>query len=261
MSAKQLTLKELPPDLRPDRLPRHVAVIMDGNGRWAKRRGLPRIMGHRRGVDVLKDLLRCCRDWGVAALTAYAFSTENWGRPTEEVDFLMLLFERVLRRELKEMMEEDVQIRFVGNLNVLPTSLQNEINKAVEATRQNKGIQFTVATNYGGRQEIIQACQAIAAQVQAGNLQPHEIDEAVFENHLYTQGICDPDLLIRSSGEMRISNFLLWQLAYSEIYVTETLWPDFDRTEFHQALSAYQSRERRFGKTSAQLAEVASGAQ
>jgi undecaprenyl diphosphate synthase len=261
MSAQQLTLKELPPDLRPDRLPRHVAVIMDGNGRWAKRRGLPRIMGHRRGVDVLKDLLRCCRDWGVEALTAYAFSTENWGRPTEEVDFLMLLFERVLRRELKEMMEEDVQIRFVGNLNVLPTSLQNEINKAVEATRHNTGIKFTVATNYGGRQEIIQACQAIAAQVQAGTLQPDEITEAVFENHLYTQGICDPDLLIRSSGEMRISNFLLWQLAYSEIYVTETLWPDFDRTEFHQALSAYQSRERRFGKTSAQLAEVASGAQ
>jgi undecaprenyl diphosphate synthase len=251
MTAKQVILQELPADLRVERLPRHVAVIMDGNGRWAKRRGMPRIMGHRRGVDVLKDLLRCCRDWGIQALTAYAFSTENWGRPAEEVEFLMMLFERVLRRELKEMMEEDVQIRFIGNLNVLPTSLQNEINKAVDATRHNKGIQFTIATNYGGRQEIIQACQAIAHQVQEGKLAPEDIDESIFERNLYTTGICDPDLLIRSSGEMRISNFLLWQMAYSEIYVTETLWPDFDRTEFHQALSAYQQRERRFGKVAA----------
>jgi undecaprenyl diphosphate synthase len=248
MTANQVLLQERPADLLVERLPRHVAVIMDGNGRWAKRRGLPRIMGHRRGVDVLKDLLRCCRDWGIEALTAYAFSTENWGRPTEEVDFLMLLFERVLRREIKEMITEDVCIRFVGDLSMLPNSLQTEINKAVEATRHNKGIQFTIATNYGGRQEILQACQAIAHQVQAGQLNPAEIDESIFERNLYTAGICDPDLLIRSSGEMRISNFLLWQMAYSEIYVTETLWPDFDRAEFHQALSAYQSRERRFGK-------------
>ncbi len=248
MTAKQVMLQDLPADLHVERLPRHVAVIMDGNGRWAKRRGMPRIMGHRRGVDILKDLLRCCRDWGIEALTAYAFSTENWGRPTEEVEFLMMLFERVLRRELKEMMEEDVQIRFVGNLNVLPHSLQTEISKAVDATRTNKGIKFTVATNYGGRQEIIQACQAIARQVQEGKLAPEEIDESIFERNLYTAGICDPDLLIRSSGEMRISNFLLWQMAYSEIYVTETLWPDFDRAEFHQALSAYQQRDRRFGK-------------
>jgi undecaprenyl diphosphate synthase len=248
MTANPVLLQERPADLLVERLPRHVAVIMDGNGRWAKRRGLPRIMGHRRGVDVLKDLLRCCRDWGIEALTAYAFSTENWGRPTEEVDFLMLLFERVLRREIKEMMEEDVCIRFVGDLSMLPNSLQTEINKAVEATRHNKGIQFTIATNYGGRQEILQACQAIARQVQEGKLDPAAIDESMFERNLYTAGICDPDLLIRSSGEMRISNFLLWQMAYSEIYVTETLWPDFDRAEFHQALSAYQSRERRFGK-------------
>jgi undecaprenyl diphosphate synthase len=248
MTAKQLIFKDLPADLRTDRLPRHVAVIMDGNGRWAKRRGMPRIMGHRRGVDVLKDLLRCCRDWGVEALTAYAFSTENWGRPTEEVEFLMMLFERVLRRELREMVTEDVQIRFVGNLNALPNSLQTEISRAVEATAGNQGIKFTIATNYGGRQEIIHACQAIARQVQEGKLAPEDIDESMFERHLYTAGICDPDLLIRSSGEMRISNFLLWQMAYSEIYVTETLWPDFDRTEFHQALSAYQQRERRFGK-------------
>ncbi len=248
MTAKPTTLQELPADLARERLPKHVAVIMDGNGRWAKRQGLPRIMGHRRGVDALKDLLRCCRDWGVQALTAYAFSTENWGRPLEEVDFLMTLFERVLRQELREMMQEDVRITFVGNLPALPPSLQAEIERSMAETEHNKGIQFTVATNYGGRQEILQACRAIAAQVQQGQLQPDEIDEAVFERHLYTAGVCDPDLLIRTSGEMRISNFLLWQLAYSELYVTDTLWPDFDRTEFHRALAAYQQRHRRFGK-------------
>ncbi|MUL35037.1 isoprenyl transferase [Gloeocapsopsis dulcis] len=248
MTAKPIVLQDLPPDLKQERLPKHVAVIMDGNGRWAKHRGLPRIMGHKQGVDVLKDLLRCCRDWGVAALTAYAFSTENWGRPLEEVDFLMTLFERVLRKELREMMEEDVRIQFVGNLSALPRSLQAEIARAVDQTQHNHGIQFTVATNYGGRQEILDACRAIAHQVQQGLLQPDEIDEALFERHLYTAGICDPDLLIRTSGEMRISNFLLWQMAYAEIYITETLWPDFDRAEFHRALCSYQQRERRFGK-------------
>jgi undecaprenyl diphosphate synthase len=184
----------------------------------------------------------------VEALTAYAFSTENWGRPSEEVEFLMTLFERVLRQELREMMEEDVRIRFVGNLSVLPRSLQAEIERSVAETASNQGIQFTVATNYGGRQEILQACRAIAQQIQQGTLNPDDIDEALFDRHLYTAGICDPDLLIRTSGEMRLSNFLLWQMAYAEIYVTDTLWPDFDRAQFHQALSAYQQRERRFGK-------------
>ena len=243
-----IVLEDLPPDLKQERLPKHVAVIMDGNGRWAKRQGLPRIMGHKRGVDALKDLLRCCRDWGVQALTAYAFSTENWGRPLEEVEFLMTLFERVLRKELREMMQEDVQIRFVGNLNALPRSLQAEISRSMADTQNNRGIKFTVATNYGGRQEILAATKAIALQVQQGLVQPDQIDEALFESHLYTAGICDPDLLIRTSGEMRISNFLLWQLAYAEIYITETLWPDFDRSEFHRALCSYQERDRRFGK-------------
>lgn len=241
-------LKQLPTDLQIDRLPHHVAVIMDGNGRWAKRQGLPRIMGHRRGADILKDLLRCCSDWGISALTAYAFSTENWGRPLEEVDFLMSLFERILRRELKEMMQEDVRIRFVGDLSLLPKSLQEEIAQSMADTAKNQGIQFTVATNYGGRQEIIQACQAIAHQVQTGEIQPGDITEDLFAKHLYTAEVGDPDLLIRTSGEMRISNFLLWQLAYAEIYITETLWPDFDRQEFHQALVSYQKRDRRFGK-------------
>ncbi|NWF58894.1 MAG: di-trans,poly-cis-decaprenylcistransferase [Fischerella sp.] len=248
MTAQQTEQQYLPPDLKRELLPKHVAVIMDGNGRWAKRQGLPRIMGHKRGVDALKDLLRCCKDWGIEALTAYAFSTENWGRPHEEVDFLMTLFQRVLRQELREMVNENVQIRFVGNLISLPRSLQAEISRSVEETQDNRGIRFTVATNYGGRQEIIQACRAIAEKVQQGLIQPDEIDEATFERHLYTTGICDPDLLIRTSGEMRVSNFLLWQIAYSEIYITDTLWPDFDRSEFHRALCAYQQRERRFGK-------------
>lgn len=248
MTVNSTMLQELPTDLERERLPRHVAVIMDGNGRWAKQRGLPRIMGHRRGVDALKDILRCCKDWGIQALTAYAFSTENWGRPIEEVDFLMTLFERVLRQELREMMAENVQIQFVGNLDALPKSLRLQIERAMEQTRHNQGIQFTVATNYGGRQEILQACREIAIKVQQGLLKPEEIDEALFERHLYTAGICDPDLMIRTSGEMRISNFLLWQVAYAELYITDTLWPDFNRAELHRALSNYQQRDRRFGK-------------
>lgn len=253
MIVKQMTLQhvpttKVPADLDPARLPKHVAVIMDGNGRWAKRQGLPRIMGHRRGVDALKDLLRCCKDWGIGALTVYAFSSENWGRPFDEVNFLMTLFERVLRQELKEMMAEDVSIRFVGNLQVLPESLQAEISRSMTETRNNQAISFTVATNYGGRQEIVQACRAIAEKVQQGLIVPEQIDESMFARHLYTAELKDPDLLIRTSGEMRLSNFLLWQVAYSELYVTNTLWPDFDRQEFHQALRAYQKRDRRFGK-------------
>jgi undecaprenyl diphosphate synthase len=248
MTAQQTELQELPLDLKRELLPKHVAVIMDGNGRWAKRQGLPRIMGHKAGVDALKDLLRCCQDWGIQALTAYAFSTENWKRPQEEVDFLMTLFQRVLRQELREMVEKNVQIKFVGNLQDLPRSLQQEISRSMAETKDNPGIRFSVATNYGGRQEILQACRAIAQKVQQGLLQPDDIDEQVFERHLYTAGISDPDLLIRTSGEMRLSNFLLWQMAYGEIYIADTLWPDFDRTEFHRALCAYQQRERRFGK-------------
>lgn len=248
MTAKQLLSRDLPADLDRELLPKHVAIIMDGNGRWAKQRGLPRMMGHRRGVDTLKELMRCCKDWGIPTLTVYAFSTENWGRPAEEVDFLMMLFEKVLRRELQELIEESVRIRFVGNLQALPDSLQNEIAHASEVTRHNSALQFTVATNYGGRQEILQACRAIAARVKNGDLSIEQIDEQLFEQYLYTRDLHDPDLIIRTSGEMRISNFLLWQIAYAELYVTETLWPEFDRAAFHQALVSYQKRDRRYGK-------------
>lgn len=248
MSLEPVTLQQLPTDLSQNLLPQHVAVIMDGNGRWAKNQGKPRIAGHQKGVDALKDLLRCCKDWGIPALTAYAFSTENWGRPQTEVQFLLTLFERVLRRELQEMKQENVRIRFVGNLQDLPGSLRQEIDRSMADTKHNQGTQFTVATNYGGRGEILQACQAIALKVEQGYLKATQISEELFEQHLYTQGIPHPDLLIRTSGEMRLSNFLLWQMAYAEIYVTPTLWPDFDRVEFHKALATYQQRDRRFGR-------------
>lgn len=248
MIAKQPLLKDLPTDLEPSRLPRHVAVIMDGNGRWAKKRGLPRSIGHQKGVDALKLLLRCCRDWGITALTAYAFSTENWGRPLEEVSFLMTLFEGALRREIQELVDENVRIKCVGDLQRLPNSLQAEIERCVLATTNNTGIQFTVATNYSGRQEIVRACRVIATQVQQGLLSPEDISEQLFGRYLYTAELPEPDLLIRTSGELRVSNFLLWQIAYAEMYVTDILWPDFDRSAFHQALYDYQRRDRRFGK-------------
>jgi undecaprenyl diphosphate synthase len=248
MTSKTNSLIELPADLDCTHLPQHIAVIMDGNGRWAKRRGFPRMMGHKRGADALRDLLRCCKDWGIAALTVYAFSTENWGRSMEEVDFLMTLFEHLFQLELAEMVAEKVKLEVVGDLENLTPSLYEAIDRARTATQHNQGVRFTVAINYGGRQEIVRACQTIATQVQQGLIKASEIDEKLLSEHLDTANLPDPDLLIRTSGEMRISNFLLWQLAYAEIYVTDTLWPDFDRRAFHQALLNYQQRHRRFGK-------------
>ena len=241
-------LTTLPPDLDSQRLPQHIAIIMDGNGRWAKERGLPRIAGHRKGVEVLKDILRCCRDWGIKCLTVYAFSTENWHRPHHEVDFLMVLFEHMLHQELGELQREKVRIQFVGDLEALPRSLYQEIVRAVCLTRSNLGIQFNVAINYGSRHEIVRMCRQIAEKVRLQQIQPQDIDENVISQHLYTASHSDPDLLIRTSGEMRLSNFLLWQMAYTEMYFTETLWPDFGREELHLAIKDYQRRDRRFGK-------------
>ena len=246
MTAK--LLQTLPTDLDRHRLPQHVAVIMDGNGRWAKQKGMPRIAGHRQGVDSLKDLLRCCKDWGIAALTVYAFSTENWSRPAQEVDFLMVLFERMLRHELEEMCREGIRISFVGDLDSLSNSLRSEIERSQIATVNNQSIHFTVAINYGSRREIVRVCRQIAKDALSGEIKPENIDENLFEQHLYTAGTRNPDLLIRTSGEMRLSNFLLWQMAYTEMYFTHTLWPDFNRSEFHRALIDYQERDRRFGK-------------
>ena len=230
------------------KLPQHVAVIMDGNGRWAKQRGLPRIEGHRRGANVLKEMLRYCKDLGIKTLTAYAFSTENWGRPTVEVNFLMSLFEILLQRELKEMEEEEVCINFIGDLTPLPTSLQQEISRSIERTKDNQGVFFNVAINYGSRHEMINACRAIARKVQQGELSADAIDDQTISQHLYTSASPDPDLLIRTSGEMRLSNFMLWQLAYTEIYITDTLWPDFNNEQFNRAILSFQQRDRRFGK-------------
>ena len=243
----------LPTDLNLQNLPLHVAVIMDGNGRWATQQKLPRITGHRQGAKTLKELLRCCKDWGIKILTAYAFSTENWRRPTEEVDFLMILFEKMLRRELEEMHREGVRINFVGDLSALPKVLQNEMHRSMLETSNNKDVLFNVAVNYGSRKEIINACRQVAELVQKGEIKPEDIDDNLIEKNLYTADIPAPDLLIRTSGEKRLSNFLLWQMAYTEMYFTDTLWPDFDKTAFKEALLSYQNRERRFGKVKAVL--------
>jgi undecaprenyl diphosphate synthase len=226
-------MTKLPADLNQQHLPQHIAVIMDGNGRWATQRGLPRIAGHRQGAKTLKELLRCCKHWGIKALTAYAFSTENWQRPVEEVDFLMLLFERLLRRELAQMHQEGVRISFIGDLSVLAKSLQREMERSM---------------NYGSRNEITKVCRQVAQLVETGELSAEQVNENLIEKHLYTADTPEPDLLIRTSGEMRLSNFLLWQMAYTEMYFTDTLWPDFDTQAFHQALLSYQKRDRRFGQ-------------
>jgi undecaprenyl diphosphate synthase len=220
---------------------------MDGNGRWAKARGLPRVVGHRAGVEALKSTLRLCSDWGIGALTAYAFSTENWSRPGDEVNFLMTLFERVLQKELQSLEEEQVRIRFLGDLDGLPEKLQDLIDDATERTAKNSGIHFNVCTNYGGRRELVRAAQRLAKQAATGMIDPEAIDENSFARELFTAGDQDPDLLIRTSGEYRISNFLLWQLAYAEIHVTDVFWPDFNADVLKQALLDYQGRNRRFG--------------
>ena len=220
---------------------------MDGNGRWAKARGLPRVVGHQAGVEALKSTLRQCSDWGIGALTAYAFSTENWSRPGDEVNFLMTLFEGVLQKELRSLEEEQVRIRFLGDLDGLPEKLQDLIEDATERTAKNSGIHFNVCTNYGGRRELVRAAQRLAKQAATGMIDPEAIDENSFARELFTAGDQDPDLLIRTSGEYRISNFLLWQLAYAEIHVTDVFWPDFNADVLKQALLDYQGRNRRFG--------------
>tara|TARA_B100000700_G_scaffold290569_1_gene348724 strand:+ start:525 stop:1295 length:771 start_codon:yes stop_codon:yes gene_type:complete len=236
-----------PQELDSLRMPDHIAVIMDGNGRWAKSKGLPRSIGHTAGVESLKTTLHLCSNWGIGALTVYAFSTENWSRPSEEVNFLMTLFESVLKRELTNLKLEEVKINFLGDLDPLPIALKDLIKESVESTSDNQGIHFNVCTNYGGRRELVRAAQKLAERSVRGELNPSLIDENVFASELFTASEVDPDLLIRTSGEKRISNFLLWQLAYAEIHVTDVLWPDFNAEALTKALLDYQSRRRRFG--------------
>ncbi|WP_425807371.1 isoprenyl transferase [Desulfitobacterium sp. Sab5] len=230
-----------------ERLPQHIAIIMDGNGRWAKRRGLPRSMGHRAGVEALRDIVKTCSNLGVKVLTLYAFSTENWRRPKEEVGVLMTLLTDYLRRELNELHENQVNIRTLGDITYLPLDAQKELAKSVARTRNNPGLILNLALNYGGRAELTRAFQKIAEEVEQGKKLPREINEELISSHLFTAGLPDPDLLIRTSGEMRLSNFMLWQLAYTEIVVLEQFWPDFNPKALLDAIREYQQRDRRFG--------------
>ncbi|HXG19967.1 MAG TPA: isoprenyl transferase [Methylomirabilota bacterium] len=235
-----------------ERLPRHVAVIMDGNGRWAQRRGLSRVEGHKRGKAAVQAVVEASGELGLEYLTLYAFSTENWQRPVNEVRALMSLLRRYLRTELHKLMENNIRLRAVGDLSRLPAAVRQALEHAVLQTQDNTGLTVVLAISYGGREEIAHAARSVAAAVQAGRIALQDVTEETFAQHLWTSGIPDPDLLIRTSGEFRLSNFLLWQLAYTEIYVTDTLWPDFGREEFLRALADYQSRERRFGRTAEQ---------
>ena len=234
--------------IAPERLPAHIAIIMDGNGRWAKRRSLPRVAGHRAGVEPVRTAVDTCARLGLQALTLFAFSTENWKRPRAEVDMLWQLLRVYLRRELPEIIRNNIQFTCMGRIEALPNKVQAELAYATERTRRNTGMRLNVAINYSGRAELVDALNCIVETARdEGRLRDLRIDENTIAAHLYTAGIPDPDLLIRTSGEMRISNFLLWQIAYSEIYITETLWPDFRRTDLLEAVLDYQKRDRRFG--------------
>jgi undecaprenyl diphosphate synthase len=226
-----------------DRLPRHIAVIMDGNGRWARERRLPRAAGHRAGIDAVREIVEVCARLELDVLTLYAFSKENWKRPRSEVKTLMTLLKEYVRRELDSLRDNNIKLRIIGRMADLPEGAQQELERALEQTRDNSGLQLNIALSYGGRSEIVEACRAI---VESG-VRPDEVDEQLVASHLSTSGQPDPDLLIRTSGELRVSNFLLWQIAYAEMWVTETRWPDFRRLHLFQALLDYQRRERRYG--------------
>ena len=240
MSPKQQDDKQYPP---PERVPRHVGIIMDGNGRWARARGLPRLAGHRAGTEALRRVLRAAVEFDIQILTIYAFSTENWDRPEDEVKGLLSIMARVIDRELSELHKEGVQVRHIGRLERLPPKLRHKVQDAVELTRDNQQLILNVAFDYGGRAELVDAIRRIIAD----GVPAEQVDETLVSHYVYTSGLPDPDLIIRTGGEMRVSNFLLWQGAYAEFYVTPTLWPDFDKDELYKALQDYSQRERRFG--------------
>lgn len=233
--------------LQKGNLPRHIAIIMDGNGRWAKMQGLPRIAGHRAGVESVREVVRACGELQIEVLTLYAFSVENWRRPKTEVSILMELLLQTVEEELEELQENDVKLMTMGRLHDLPVETRQALEEAVKATSDNKGLILNLALSYGGRAEIVDAVRRLAQDVESGRLLPQKINEDVFRRYLYTTDLPDPDLLIRTSGELRVSNFLLWQLAYTEIWVTNVLWPDFRRKHLYQAIRDYQGRQRRFG--------------
>lgn len=232
---------------RSGKIPEHVAIIMDGNGRWANKCSLPRVAGHRAGMKAVKEVVKAADEIGVRYMTMYAFSTENWKRPRDEVDFLMKLPQEFLSTELDELIERGVRIRMLGSKNELPSHTLKALLEAEERTKDNSGLQLNFALNYGGRDELAKAFSVMAAQVKAGELQPEQLTEELISSYLYTSEIPDPDLLIRTSGEIRLSNFMLWQLAYTELWFTDVLWPDFTREHFYQAIVEYQGRARRYG--------------
>ena len=231
----------------PDMIPRHVAIIMDGNSRWAKARRLPTLAGHRAGVNTARAILEAAKKLGIKILTLYTFSTENWKRPKKEIEGLFKLLENSLVKEVYKLDENDIRFNVIGDIEALPKNLKKKLEGAIARTRNNSSFILNLALNYGGRQEIVEAVRAIAREAVSGAIGPEDIDETVFSEHLYTKGLPDPDLLIRTSGEKRVSNFLLWQISYSEIYITEKYWPDFNEDDLKKAILDYQRRERRFG--------------
>jgi undecaprenyl diphosphate synthase len=238
-------MSRVPEDIKT--VPRHIAIIMDGNGRWARERGLPRTEGHRRGADSVRRVVKACGELGVEFLTLYAFSSETWKRPKREVDALMRLLQQFLKSRTPEMMEQNVRLQAIGRLHDLPEACQAELHRSITKTAQNTGLTLILALSYGGREEIIDGVKSLLESVEKGHLDKAMIDGEVFSKHLYTRYYPDPDLLIRTSGELRLSNFLLWQMSYTEFYVTEKLWPDFEREALLEALRAFNARSRRFG--------------
>jgi undecaprenyl diphosphate synthase len=248
-------MPDQPLDLPLEKIPRHVAIIMDGNGRWALSRGLPRLAGHKAGTENLRRIIRASVEFGVKFLTIYAFSTENWGRPPEEVQGLMGILEDVIDRELSELHKEGVQLRHIGRLEQLAPQLQGKVIHAMELTKNNDRLTLNIAWNYGGRAEIVQAIQ----RMMKDGVEPDEVTDEFVSHYLYTAGVPDPELVIRTSGELRVSNFLIWQAAYSEWYITPTFWPDFDKEEYRHALQVYARRDRRYGGVSNAVANKSNG--
>jgi len=230
-----------------DRMPVHVAIIMDGNGRWAQSRNLPRMAGHNAGMQAIKEVVKASSSLGIKHLTVYAFSTENWKRSSEEVNGIFRLIVVYIEKELKELHENNVKVRVLGDYEKLPTEAVKSLERSLDTTKDNTGLQFNIALNYGGRDEILRSVKKLAGEVEAGRLKAEDITEGMISEHLYTAGIPDPDLIIRTSGEMRLSNYLLWQCAYSEFVFTDVLWPDFTREEYERMIEIYQNRKRRFG--------------
>lgn len=239
--------------LSPDNIPKHVAIIMDGNGRWAQAKGLIRLMGHKAGVTAVKEIVEAARELAIPVLTLYAFSTENWNRPKDEVSGLMALLKNYLQSELKSMLKNDIQLRAIGDLKKLPPDVYDTLTATIDRTKGNKALILNLALNYGGRHELIQAIKEIGHKLHSGEIEEEDINEELVNSHLYTRNLPDPDLLIRTGGEARLSNFLLWQASYAEIYFIDTPWPDFNKIHLQEAIADYQQRQRRFGKTGEQV--------